>query len=524
MPMGDKFSLAQQNDLILTLHLLKRTLLGVSYQDILYYKNKNLDSIIEDLLTPPSEITGLPVKDYSSVNTLSPDSKIAYGETWVRDYNIDNDINAKRKDSLKTWITGKLLTKNAGIKPKMFLFWCEHFAIGISKISEAVRTFNYYQLLYDHSMENYADMLTEIILDRTNYLYFRKKNKEGEKTRENYARFILSKYILGEQYASIISKEKIKKLSRLIGEWNAIYDALTINTKQDLSGQTVFLSLIRDKAAVKSFTKGLLEYFQSLLQNPLAATYLVRKLFISFISGTIDNEAEKYIIHPVSKSFQSGKFDIKIVLRALLTNEHFYHHRYQANLLKTPVSFMVGIWKEFMINEKDSERSVAENYPGWEWLKNYIAQLGQEIGEGHSAEASDSNEQLFVRELWFSNKNTQHLNILVERLLNDGFQISGANIKIDVFALARTFTNPADPDHFIKELLTLLYRVPVHDNIILFLKRNFLLEGEEQNEVWTKKWSNALFNSQDDTDYRSVQNNLRKLFRFLLLQPEYLYI
>ena len=80
-------------------HLLNRALLGVSSQEIDYFKEMSLNEILEVLFTPQENI-GLPVNDYYDI--FPGDSDAQPGETWLNSFS--DQFASPRHESLKNWM------------------------------------------------------------------------------------------------------------------------------------------------------------------------------------------------------------------------------------------------------------------------------------------------------------------------------------------------------------------------------------------------------------------------------------
>src|SRR5450432_2104582 len=88
-------------------HLLKRTLFGVTVNDLNYFLSKSMSQCVDELLLPTAAPATVPLNSYNMDGYTDPTGVPAWA-TWINtgiDY-PDSDMNSKRLDSLKCWWIG----------------------------------------------------------------------------------------------------------------------------------------------------------------------------------------------------------------------------------------------------------------------------------------------------------------------------------------------------------------------------------------------------------------------------------
>ena len=122
------------------LHLLKRTLFGISHADYVFFKDKSMEECIETLLrnirVPPPPV----FQDKDDPATPAEASFVFFPENKKR--NEDWTV------ALKAYWVGLMINSQRSITEKMVLFWHNHFVIEFNTVSDARYEYNYITRLY----------------------------------------------------------------------------------------------------------------------------------------------------------------------------------------------------------------------------------------------------------------------------------------------------------------------------------------------------------------------------------------
>ncbi len=491
-------------------YLLKRSFFGIYKTQFEKFKTKKRSQIIYDLLHTFSAKNTFPLKDYLMTNANIPDSNIDFGKPWINDDNYDHSINQKRKDSLKNWFISKLYSDQEGLRPQMILFWNNFFSIELTKITFAIKAYNYFEIINRNALDNYKDLLIEMILDQTILHYVNKAKSQDQKLNEVFAEVILNEYTIGEKYFELIGKGKFRKLVRLLNEWSLISDSFALYSKKrkkNLINKLEYDSYL-NTPVVKEFVIKLKMYFDFIFTFPEVSRNITKKIYQWFLHIDIDEEAEKKIIIPVSEIFASSKFDIKSLLNAFFLNEYFYNKKYTGCIIKRPIDFVFGICKEFNIYTISIEDTIKDYYY-WNFLRLQIESLGQSIGDSEGHQGWPDSKFLLLR------------NIFVEKIFDSGIQCGSNTLKVDPVKFASGFNSPWDAHSLINESVKFLYGMDLSQNLKSVIKKQFLLDESDDESIWTLKWVNATKALKNEDDYCYVFNRLRELYKFLLKRPEY---
>lgn len=357
------------------IHLLKRILPGIRFSEYCDLRNKPVEQVARELLNAPFHFTA-PVKDYTLHNGVT-DANVAVGETWVHDNNYDFQVNVKRKESLKKWLTGLLYTQQRSVRPKMILFWHNYFPLQLQRITLATKAFDYFSTIIGYSLESFRELL---LYQETSFAlleYHKKIKPSGISLAKFHADRILNHYLFGEDYARIISRDRIKKLTRLIGEWSAINDNLALSASRYHGSQPTNFD---EKPVIREFLRELDSFNQKLLEYGEVAYNLSAKIFRWFAHYEFDKTTENEIFNRMVVAALENNYEIKSILSSLLLNDRFYSSKYCGGLIKSPVEYLFGICKELDCISIENAESV-QHYPVWEWMLQQLSKLGQSPGD-----------------------------------------------------------------------------------------------------------------------------------------------
>lgn len=507
--------LSKEKELI---HLLKRSLQGYSLKDFAHFTGKSKSETIHELLNDSISIP-LPLKDYSAVNENNPDFKIAFGETWVNDINLDPQINARRKQSLKKWIISILFLHHRSLRPRMWLFWQYYYPLQLSKISIATKAYDYYLTLFHHSLENYKELLSNQITSFA-WLEYHKKIKKGNVSVFRYqAHKILQNCLFGPEYETYISKDRIKKFTRLLNEWSHINDNLVLTASKrsaDINDEELrqynnlnLPDIFLQKPVLRDYMSELQDFISRLLQHEKVAELLSQRLYQWFVHPDIETQAARDMIHSLTNSTLVNQYDIKNILTTLFNHENFYTIDSYGALPKTPIYFLTGICHELdCVQTATGER--LQNYPLWEWILTQAEWLDQPIGENdYPSPTPVENDQSGRR------------NLLINRILQPGSALETELFRTDLLAMIDLIPDAEDLNNFLTHLINFL--CPVYFTwekktaLKAFLKEHFHIT--EQN--WKSKISTYKKVVDKNDLGQEIKQVMFAIIRYILDEREY---
>jgi uncharacterized protein (DUF1800 family) len=226
------------------------------------------------------------------------------------------------------WLYRMLYTPHP-LREKLSLFWHNHFATSNAKVLNAGYMMGQYDLIYQHALGNFGDLLQGISKDPAMMIWLDTVQSKKGAPNENYARELMELFSLGIGH---YSETDIREAARALtgceikdGKFfdnKAQYDA----TEKSVLGQ-------------KGKWKGE-DIVRICLEQKACPRFIARKLFRFLISETLEPTPE--LIEPLAESFGKG-FDFgKLVETMLRSNLFFSEHAYRARI-KGPVDYVLGM-------------------------------------------------------------------------------------------------------------------------------------------------------------------------------------
>ncbi len=503
-------------------HLLKRVLFGVKQTDIAVLKGKSLSDSLDYLLSAGPD-PAPPVNNYNDANYTDP--AVAAGQTWVRAPN-DGNANSRRYTSFKSWWTGLMLNQATSIHEKMVLFWHNHFATEALDINDARYVYKQNALIRSFALGNFKQLVKEISIDPGMLRYLNGYLNIKTSPDENYARELQELFTLGKGPKSNYTENDVKAAARVLTGYvlNSVSISSAFDPVKHDTGNKQFSAfynntLITGKTGASGANE-LDELINMIFLQPETALYICRKLYRFFVYYEIDDTTETNVIVPLAAIFRTNNYEIKPVLKALFSSDHFFDPVNRACLIKSPVDFCVGLCREFNILFPASSDYI-NHYYMHDYIRTQAANMQQNLGDPPSVAgwAAYYQEPQF-HELWINADTLPRRNQLTDTMIANGYTRNGKKINIDILAFVTTLSDPANPNTLISDSLELLYAIEISQQVRDFLK-SILLSGQLSDSYWTDAWSTYKTNPNIAANRAIVLTRLQAMYKYLMNLSEY---
>ena len=307
-------------------HLLARTGFAVSPAELKQLPALDYPAAVDRLLaqtrttavTPPPDWVDDPPPDFRALRQASPEEKKAF-----RKHRRQQGIG------LKEWWYSEMLATSSQLTEVMTLFWHNHFTSGLRKVKWPTLMYRQNVLLRRHATGNFRELLHAIARDPAMVLYLDNQTNRVGQPNENFARELLELFTLGEgQY----SEQDIKAAARAFTGWKVSRKTgrFRFNARQHDDGVKVFLG------QTGNFNGD--DILDIILQQPRTAEFITGKLWAAFITTPPDPATLKQL----AALFRNNDYEIKPLLRAILTHQDFLAPANRGTAIKSPVVFLVG--------------------------------------------------------------------------------------------------------------------------------------------------------------------------------------
>ena len=220
--------------------------------------------------------------------------------------------------------------------------------------------------------------------------------------------------------------------------------------------------------------------------------------------------------------FRSSNYDIKPVLAALFSSEHFFDVLNQGCLIKSPVDQIIGCMREFGVAFPDAATAPDDAYGMWQYLREWQQRMGQNVGDPPDVSGWPAYyQEPAFHEIWITHDTLPKRNMFTDNMLYNGYTRNGQTIQIDTIAFTKTLSNPGDPNILLEDALALFYRVPLSEASKLNIKQTILLSSQTQDYYWTNAWNGLMADPTNMTAQTIVSNRLKSLYQYLMNLSEY---
>lgn len=505
-------------DTLQRIHLLKRTLFGVTPANVNAFNSLSMQQAVDTLLTAQPD-PAPPVNNYGI-----DDTGVTPGATWVKAPLGDEMLERKRIDSYKAWWTGQMINQQSSIHEKMVLFWHNHFVTETGMVGDSRFIYQYNLTLRKHALGNFKDLTKAITLDPAMLVYLNGYLNSKGAADENYARELHELFTVGKGPDSHYTEDDVRATARVltgfrVDRTNIV--SLFDTTQHDLTNKEFsgfYLNKVISGKTGQDGAKELDELLSIIFLQPEVAKFICRKLYRFFVYYDIDAATEQNVITPLADIFRSSGYDIKVTLNALFTSEHFFDPLNMACLIKSPADFCIGVCREYGIT---FPTDYTNQYKAWAVVHDRAASMLQNFGDPPLVAGWDAYYQApSFHELWINTDTLPKRNRFSDNLVSSG----GFNgLRIDTLAFASRLPHPEDPVALVNDSLDILYRVGVSDTVKGFLKNKILLSDQspDSNYYWTQAWNAWKASPTDATLKDNVESRLQALYKYIMDLSEY---
>ncbi len=508
------------------LHLLRRTLFGVSLADISTYESLSMEQAVEKLLDIGTQVPNPPVNNYNTATVQ--DAYVAAGQPWV-DAALDPNTNFLRIFSFKSWWTGEMINQASNIREKMVLFWHNHLATETEVMGDARLAYHQNKLIRAHCLGNFRDLIKAITIDPGMLVYLNGYLNTKNAPDENYARELQELFTLGKGSGSQYTEDDVKAAARVLTGWRinrignqpyAIFDKNRHDSADKVFSSFYSNTVITGRATETAGEEELNDLLSMIFAQQEVAKFICRKLYKFFVYYDITAEVETDVIEPLANEFRNSGYDIKAVLRKLLKSEHFFDPLNMGCVIKSPLDHIVGFYRQYGVVFPTSS-NLEQQYNMWNFSRFFSEILGQDPGDPPSVAGWPAWYQApNFHEMWINSDSLPKRNQFSDYLIWAGYTNRGTTIIADPVELCKNFSNPGSAEALLDEAFEyLLPLTPAASDRAVF--KAILLPGGIPDYNWQNEWTSYLANPTDTTLKNNVYSKLRLLFKSIMNLAEY---
>ncbi len=502
-------------------HLLRRTLIGPTREQILSATNKGLDATINTLLDNSEPFASDPLN-----YRYDDDPNVPIGTSWVS-ANYTSGKDYQRRRSFNAWETGNLIQQSDSIRIKMSLFWYNHFVTEAVAVGDTRAFFKLNFLFKQKGLDNFKDLVKEVTTSTAMLIYLNGNSNKNTAPNENYARELFELFTIGKgeligdgNYTNYTESDIVEAAKVLTG-FTTIKKPLDMveyksgrhdNSTKQFSSEFDFQTI---ENAEENEHKMLIDM---ILREKETARFITRKIYRWFLYHDITPEIEQNIIVPLADIFYNSNYEIKPLLSAFFSSIHFHDEYFWGTQIKSPVDFNIGTIRQLEYTFPNSDDFV-ERYTLWYKIYKVLVEQQQDISNPPDVSGWKAyyQEPLFYR-TWVNSVTLPFRQNFIDSILNIN-QESNTPIAFDPFEIINNLSNPDDPNKLIEDLGNIFYQLSLNTEQNLELKE-VLIPGLPDFE-WTVEYGEYKANKENEEIKRGVEKKLIALITVMLKKAEY---
>ncbi len=246
---------------------------------------------------------------------------------------------------LQQWWIDHMLTTPTPFAERMTLFWHGHFTSDYRKVAD--NTFVYWQNLTWRrmAMTDLHSMLMQVTVDPAMLRYLDLATSTGQNPNENYARELMELFTMG---AGNYTEDDVREGAKSLAGWQlpqpdsidtsgnrrlpvyATQKTGVFNARRAYHGSVTYLG-----KSGQLDTQGVID---RILAQPATAGLIAGKVAQHFVSARPSTQ----LVSRLADTFRRSGYDMKSLMRAVMTSPEFAADGGYRALVKSPAEFMIG--------------------------------------------------------------------------------------------------------------------------------------------------------------------------------------
>jgi uncharacterized protein (DUF1800 family) len=316
-------------------HLLGRTMIGPTYNDIIDSTNSTLNDTVNTLLEelempePPGDWVEDPAPAWDQLN----DDEVDEIMEQYRDH----------MGEMATWWIIRMTQNSNNITEQMTLFWHNFFATAQSKVFYPQAMYEQNKIFRQHGLGNFKELLRRVTFGPAMMIWLDIHRSKKHNPNENFSRELMELFTLGvDNYSQNDIVEASRAFTGYVTngvETNYDYENLVGNDIHwdewhDFGNKTVL-------GQTGQWTGD--DIINIILEQENCAKHICRRIYKWFVYENV-NES---VVEEMADVLRDNNYEIRPALEFLFKSEHFYDNNYRGALIQNPIGFLPGLIRKF---------------------------------------------------------------------------------------------------------------------------------------------------------------------------------
>jgi uncharacterized protein (DUF1800 family) len=225
-----------------------------------------------------------------------------------------------------------MISTRRPLQEKLALFWHGHLTSGLSRVNQLRFTIiAQNELFRTAGLGNFYDLILGVSKDPAMIRWLDNDTNRKGKPNENYARELFELFTLGRDRG--YTEEDIREAARAFTGWSQRDGVFTfLPAQHDNDPKTVF-------GRRGNWDGG--DICRMAAEHPSTGPYIAMKLWEYFVYPN----PEQSIVDQIAEVYARSGYDMRSVMRAILTHPAFYSEKAYHALVKSPTEIIVGFFR-----------------------------------------------------------------------------------------------------------------------------------------------------------------------------------
>ncbi|MDR7483177.1 MAG: DUF1800 domain-containing protein [Armatimonadota bacterium] len=315
-------------------HLLNRAGFGGRPEEVDHVLRLGPEAAVEELLNYDRIPEEFPPPNFSDVRALFEEvARLRAGRAPEAErrqaFQAALRANVQKLQELRAWWLARMIQTRRPLQEKMVLFWHGFLVSGYpdARIAEFLYVQN--ELFRRMALGNFKALVLAISRDPAMLQYLDNDSNRKGRPNENYARELLELFTMGIGH---YTEQDVREAARAFTGWThrGYLPEFVFNPAWHDDGPKTFLGRTGNLDGT--------DIIDVIFEQPATARRLPTRLFEYF--GYL--RPEEHLVEEMADLFRRSAFEVRPLVRAILTSQAFYSPRAMRTQVKSPAQLVVG--------------------------------------------------------------------------------------------------------------------------------------------------------------------------------------